>query len=336
MKIFCNRWRQLMLTDLDEPLDAAGRIRLEAHLQSCPACREQHRQLAAARAATAPLRRQRAEMPVPQGLNAAIRSQITASAANRQPVAQSSAIDLPGQPAPHRSASGRSRPLQAATALATVFLVIALIIVYRSIGQSMQTARLTSTANSSTAASARTEALDQARQYEISGGAAVAAGDASAKSSPANGSGLDKSASASGGTSGAVSVPAGNAAPGYRLYTGSLTDLGTLIAQVPNFSLSPQLLADASVLRILVSPADSTLPVRQAVILAGYPAAEAARLAGQFRSAIPANSSQISVETIPPESQSRLAALFGDALYAQLLPNATDRQLTYIMITIGG
>jgi len=44
----------------------------------------------------------------------------------------------------------------------------------------------------------------------------------------------------------------------------------------------------------------------------------------------------VTVETIVPESQQRLTAIFGDALLASLLPTASERQLTYIMITIGG
>lgn len=338
MKPFCRKWRSLMLADLDLALEPERREQLLAHLQACTSCREQQRLLAAAQAATTPLRLQRTAALAPADLTAAVMSQIPEASTNPMPAfAASRSV----QPVPNMM-----RMRRYATALATVFLLIALVIVYRSINQTIQQTRQntvssgtpTTTALPQQAEAASGKGFDMNAQVAGAGSASIPAASDGVRNS-------DKSAIAANGQTAAATGSTraagsnGSLAPptvlGYRLYTGSLTDLATLTDQSSAYRLPPQLLADATVMRILTSPADATLPVRQVIILAGYPAGIADNMASLFQAARTADS-KIAVETITPENQSRLAAIFGDALYAQLLPTAADRQLTYIMITIGG
>ncbi|MGI6298068.1 MAG: anti-sigma factor family protein [Saccharofermentanales bacterium] len=342
MKMFCNKWRLELLREQDNELDTASLIKLQAHLEVCSDCRAERELLIKARSAVAPLRAQRLAVVVPEGLSQLVMAGINAEPELEAEETEITAVaDSAANTGSYWSKPGRQRSLRYASALLLVFMVVTLVFVYRNVALS-QRATQSSFAMATTAAMAGipTNANDSgayttggrqetSQVFNQEGSTAATATRPPEETRTAGGMTIYGTTA---GTTAATTV----AAPGYRLYTGSLTELDKLVKSGEKLGLQPQLLSNASVLRILTSPADAAQPVKKAVILAGYPIAEATSAADSFRGSVPPDALKITVELIPPGDQPLLVKLFGEALYSQLLPTEKERQLTYVLITVGG
>ncbi len=349
MRIFCNKWRQQLLREQDNELDAESLAQLRAHLKTCAGCRAERDLLHEAYAATAILRRQRASAVAPANLPKLVMAAVTfepdldllkAEGVDSEPDSDSGSVWM--QP-------GRQRSLRYASALLLVFLVVTLIFVYRAVGLSLTstagTGSFTPATTAAVAAKVTTEAHDSGAF--TTGGILESAPGGVQGTTPMTFAGIPTNATAAGTTrketraAGTTAATAGatttaTTSAGYRLYTGSLTELDKLVKAGEQFGMQPQLLSNAAALRILTSPADPELPVRKAVVLAGYPLVDARAAVDSFRSTMPVDNTTTTVELVPPGDQQLLVDIFGKALYEQLLPTEKERELTYVMITIGG
>lgn len=314
MRLDCDTVEVLLLDDLDDALDNVGRQRLDHHLADCPDCRALQEKMKRAQDAAAILRQQREAVAMPTHVPALVKQRL----------------------APRRKAFGF--PLwRVASTMAMVILMIAVVLVYQNVILGKR----------------------QAQTGSVSPGAAFGVnkdGDASTRESANEGTdGGKASAKAAQSVPAAMTTAAGTRTAGmdmaisqaampFVLYNGSLEDLkpiwtapdksqsGNTAESMLRNALSDTL-SDARVLRVLTNP---DVPVRQVIILAGYEAEQARQAFDTLQSLYRTVNSTVSVSLIIPDEQARLTTLFGQPLYNQLLPSINERQLTYLLIGIGG
>jgi predicted anti-sigma-YlaC factor YlaD len=327
MKKECKSIEQLLLDDLDNAIDQNNRTILYRHLESCSICRKRKEQLSCVQAATAPLRSQRDHLTIPIGLTVALKEQLA---------------DLRPQK--------KLWSWRFASALTMVVLLIAFAFVYQNLfinnrqSNSMTTSALAkfqadssdqSFGNKNTAEAAAKPAAQTTQQAAVPSVAQAADNMTRAATAGAAGTAAGKA------------FDAGNALAserGFALYSGSIAELNLLqdIAENQTKAVTsptefrtvlPEILSDASVFRILT---DQSEPLMRVIILAGYDAKAASEASNRLSASLKPDNRAILMELIAPVNHDRLINIFGQSLYNQMQLTQNDRQLTYLLIRIGG
>ena len=314
MRLDCDTVEGLLLDDLDDALDNVKRERLMRHLADCPDCRALQEKMRHAQDAAAILRRQRESVIMPAHVPALIKQQLT----------------------PKRSFFGF--PLwRVASTMAMVILMIAVVLVYQNVilGKSQ-----TQTGTATPSAAFGDNRGDDTGTRESAKEPADVIKPATKAAQPVT----SAATTAAGNRTAGIDMAISQSAPPFVLYNGSLADLKPIWSvsdknQTESTAESTlqiavsESLSDARVLRILTNPGE---PVRKVIILAGYDATQARQEINTLQSLYRVANPTVSITLVEPDDQPRLTALFGQSLYSQLLPSINERQLTYLLIEIGG
>ncbi len=325
MKLDCENCERLLADDMDGLLDRDDRISLENHLAQCPECRQLREKLAKARSAVAILRTQRAEVVMPVNLTVEIKRQI-----QRPPA-------LFGVPL-----------WRYATGLVMVVLMVAVILVYQQIMPSATLENATGNPVTDMGVASPGFAQDQKGQSTQQTGAQPQETKTDNMSIAVATTGADYRSSEQ-------SLAVSETTQPFILYSGSLTDLEPIrdlmtspeteataksgddspiqVTETFFTQTLPDALSDAKVLRVLTNSGHT---VKQVVIMAGFTDEQAADVLDRLRLEVAMGHPDIRIETVYPISHVRLEDLLGCPLYEKLLPSQTERQLTYLLIMIGG
>jgi len=314
MRLDCDTVEVLLLDDLDDALDNVGRQRLDRHLADCPDCRALQGKMRQAQDAAAILRRQRESVKMPAHIPALIKQRLT----------------------PRKSFFGF--PLwRVASTMAMVILMIAVVLVYQNVILEKRQAQ-TGSVSPSAAYGVNKDGDTGTREITSEGIDGSKSAAKAAQSVP-----MASTTAAGTRTSGADMAVSQTTTP-FVLYNGSLEDLkpiwttpdksqsGNTAESMLQNALSDTL-SGARVLRILTNPDE---PVSKVIILAGYETVQARLAFDNLQSLYRTVNPMVSVSLVVPDEQARLTALFGQSLYNQLLPSINERQLTYLLIGIGG
>jgi len=314
MRLDCDTVEVLLLDDLDDALDNVGRQRLDRHLADCADCRALQEKMRAAHEATAVLRRQREAATMPSHVPALVKQKLT----------------------PRQKFFGVPLWRVASTA-AMVILMVAVVLVYQNVILGKRPAQ-TGTVSPSAAYGINKDGDTGSREIVSEGVDGSKSTAKSAQSMPI------ATTTAAGTRTAGADMAVSQANTPFILYNGSLEDLKQ-IWTIPEKSQSgatsesmlrnalSDTLSSARVLRILTNPDE---PVRRVIILAGYEADPARKAFDTLQSLYRTTNPTVSVTLVDPDEQVKLTALLGQALYTQLLPSINERQLTYVLIGIGG
>lgn len=314
MKKDCESIEQLLIDDLDDALNHQERAALADHLAICPDCRSSQEKLKKATAAATILRHQRESVTMPVNLPVTIKAGLV----SRKPLFS-------------------RRVWRFATMMTMIVLLIAVAFVYQNVilgGKAAYSAIPVTDAALSGNTAERASGLTNDTGILDTGKSAAQAAQ----------SVLTMATTRAATKAAAATTAAGMPTPPFVLYSGSMADLKPLreaiIPDTQNTTTSeafraalPEALADASLLRILTNSGES---IQQVVFLAGYSEPKALAAITQLRATVKPEDHTVTLDLIYPVNHSRLIDLFGPSLYNQLLPSVTERQLTYLLIMIGG
>lgn len=327
----CAFYEELMTDDMDGQLSPEHRAILQDHLDQCPDCRQLYEKMAIAHAASELLKKQRTAAVMPAHLPVMIKQRL------------------------HKRPAWFGIPVwRYATGLAMVVLLIAVVFVYKNVLPNTQSGAIAGTPGMDAALAGRQDIGDEKESATIQSD--LSDQTAFNKSTGVLSVAVATTAAASRSAASSSEIVVTNAP--YVLYSGSLTDLKPIrdLLAIPAFTTDgptlesgstampaipesffkdtlPATISSAKILRVLTNSSET---VKQVIIMAGFDEASAMQALDQLRLQVNPDQSAVQMETVLPIGHARLADLLGQPLYEQLLPSSMERQLTYLLIIIGG